>query len=91
MKKSSQRVPARSHLIINAPTPASAELRLVVVYIDKTAATQDLCSALPQFFDVCHWGAPIKGSCRSEPKPGRRVPTAEATAWRRRRLEQMRS
>ena len=90
-KKSSQRVPPRSRLITNATPPASAELRLVVVYIDKTAATQDLCSALPQFFDVCHWGAPIKGSRRSKPEPGRRAPTAEATAWRRRRLEQMRS
>ena len=42
---------------------------------------------LPQFFDMCHWGAPIKGSRRSEPEPGRRVPKAEATAWRRRRLK----
>lgn len=90
-KQSSQRVPPRSRLITNATPPDSAELRLVVVYIDKTAATQDLCSALPQFFDVCHWGAPIKGSRRSKPEPGRRAPTAKATAWRRRRLEQMRS
>jgi len=88
-KKSSQRVPPWSRLITNAPPPASVDLCLVVVSIDKTAATQDLCSVLPQFFDVCHWGAPIKGSRRSEPKPGRRAPMAEATAWRRRRLEQM--
>jgi len=90
-KKSSQRVPPRLRLITNTTPPASAELRLVVVYIYKMAATQDLCSALPQFFDECHWGAPIKGSRRSEPELGHRAPTAEATAWRRRRLEQMRS
>ncbi len=53
------------------------------------STAQDLCSALPQFFYVCHWGAPIKGSRRSEPKPGHRLPMAEVTAWRRRRLEQM--
>ena len=88
-KKYSQRVPPRSRLITNAPPPTSVDLRLVVVSIDKMAATQDLCSTLPQFFDVCHWGAPIKESCCSEPKPGRRVPMAEAMAWRRRRLEQM--
>jgi hypothetical protein len=70
-KKSSQRVPPWLRLITNTPPPASADLCLVVVSIDKTAATQDLCSALPQFFDVCHWGAPIKGSRRSEPEPGR--------------------
>ncbi len=90
-KKSSQRVPPWSSLITNTTPPASAELCLVVVYIDKMAATQDLCSALPQFFDVCHWGAPINGSRRSKLKPGGRAPTAEATPWRRRQLEQMRS
>jgi hypothetical protein len=92
-KKSSQRVPPRSHLITNTPPPtsASADLRLVAVTIDKTAATQDLCSTLPQFFDVCHLGAPNKGSRRSKPKPGRRAPTVEAMVWQRRRLEQMRS
>ena len=90
-KKSSQRVPPRSRLVTNATPPASAELRFVVFFFFKTAATQDLCSALPQFFDVCHWGAPIKGSRRSKPEPGHRAPTAEAMAWRRRRLEQMRS
>jgi hypothetical protein len=79
-KQSSQRVPPRSRLITNATPPASAELRLVVVYIDKTAATQDLCSALPQFFDVCHWGAPIKGSRRSKPEPGLAAATAGADA-----------
>jgi len=31
-EKSSQRVPPRSRLITNAPPPASADLRLVVVY-----------------------------------------------------------
>ena len=53
-KKSSQRVPPRSHLITNTPPPtsASADLRLVVVTIDKTA---DLCSTLPQFFDKIHF------------------------------------
>ena len=56
-KKSSQRVPPRSRLITNATPPASAELRLVALYIDKTAATQDLCSALPQFL-MCAIGAP---------------------------------
>ena len=29
---------------------------------------------ISQFFDGCHWGAPIKGSCHSEPKPGQRAP-----------------
>jgi len=41
-KKTSQRVPPWSHLITKAPPPTSAELRLVVVYIDKMAAIQDL-------------------------------------------------
>ena len=84
-------LPSSRSKISSAPPPASADLRLVVVSIDKSLATQDLCSALPQFFDVCHWGAPIKGSRRSEPERGRRAPMAEATAWRRQRLEQMRS
>ncbi len=40
--KSSPRVPPRSRLITNAPPPpAAAELWLVVVSIEKTAATQD--------------------------------------------------
>jgi hypothetical protein len=82
----SQRVLPRSRLITNAPPPASADLRLVVVSIDKMAATQDLCPTLPQYFDVCHWGAPIKGSRRSKPEPGHRAPMAEVTAWRRRLL-----
>ena len=73
------------------PPPASADLRLVVVSIDKMAATQDLCSALPQFFDVCHWGAPSPNQGIPPQRARSRAPTAEATAWRRRRLEQMRS
>ena len=69
-KKSSQRVPPRSRLITNAPPPASAELRLVVVYIDKTAATQDLCSALPQFL-MCAIGAPqSRDPAAASPSPG---------------------
>lgn len=90
-EQSSQRVPPRSRLITNAPPPASADLRLVVVPIDKTAAIQDLCSALPQFFDVCHWGAPSPNQGIPPQRARSRAPTAEATAWRRRRLEQMRS
>ena len=69
-KKSSQRVPPRSRLITNATPPASAELRLVVVYIDKTAATQDLCSALPQFL-MCAIGAPQSmDPAAASPSPG---------------------
>ena len=90
-EQSSQRVPPRSRLITNASPPASADLRLVVVPIDKTAAIQDLCSALPQFFDVCHWGAPSPNQGIPPQRARSRAPTAEATAWRRRRLEQMRS
>jgi len=78
-EQSSQRVPPRSRL------------RLVVVPIDKTAAIQDLCSALPQFVDVCHWGAPSPNQGIPPQRARSRAPTAEATAWRRRRLEQMRS
>jgi hypothetical protein len=83
-KKSSQRVPPRSRLITNAPPPASADLRLVVVFIDKTAAIQDLCSALPQFFDVCHWGAPSPNQGIPPQQARSRASTAEATAWRAR-------
>ena len=90
-EQSSQRVPPRSRLITNASPPASADLRLVVVPIDKTAAIQDLCSALPQFFDVCHWGAPSPNQGIPPQRARSRAPTSEATAWRRRRLEQMRS
>ena len=89
-KKSSQRVPPRSRLITNAPPPASADLRLVVVPIDKTAAIQDLCSALPQFFDVCHLGAPSPNQGIPPQRARSRAPTAGATSRRRRRLEQMR-
>ena len=63
------------------PSPHLSLSCLVVVTIDKTAATQDLCSTLPQFFDVYHWGAPNKGSRHSKPEPGRRAQTAEAMAW----------
>jgi hypothetical protein len=90
-EQSSQRVPPRSRLITNASPPASADLRLVVVPIDKTAAIQDLCSALPQFFDVCHWAPPSPNQGIPPQRARSRAPTAEATAWRRRRLEQMRS
>jgi hypothetical protein len=69
-KKSSQRVPPRSRLITNATPPASAELRLVALYIDKTAATQDLCSALPQFL-MCAIGAPqSRDPAAASPSPG---------------------
>ena len=53
---SSPHVPHRLHLLFNAPPAAAADLRLVVVFPHRVAATQGRCSAHLSFF----WWVPFR-------------------------------
>ena len=73
-KKSSPRVPPRSRLVTNTlPSPQSPFGWLLCLLTKRRPPKTD-APPISQCFDGCHWGAPIKGSCRSEPDPGRRAP-----------------
>ena len=73
-KKSSPRVPPRSRLITNLPPPPQPNFGWLLCLLKKRRPPKTDAPPISQFFDGCHWGAPIKGSCHSEPKPGRRAP-----------------
>ena len=74
-KKSSPHIPPRSRLITNAPPlPPQPNFGWLLCLLKKRRPPKTDAPPISQFFDGCHWGAPIKGSCHSEPKPGRRAP-----------------
>jgi hypothetical protein len=74
-KMSSPRVPPWSRLITNAPPPPPhSTFGWLLCLLTKRRPPKTNAPPISQFFDGCHWGAPIKGSCRSEPEPGRRAP-----------------
>jgi hypothetical protein len=71
-KKSSQRVPPRSHLITNTPPPtsASADLRLVVVTLTKRRPPKTCAPPFLKFF-MCAIGAPqTRDPAAASPSPG---------------------
>ena len=73
-KKSSPRVPPWSRLITNTlPLPQST-FGWLLCLLTKRRPPKTCTPPISQFFDGCHWGAPIRGSRRSEPKPERLAP-----------------
>ena len=73
-KKSSPRVLRWSRLITNALPPPQPTFGWLLCILTKRRPPKTNAPPISQFFDGCHWGAPIKGSCRSEPETGRRAP-----------------
>ena len=73
-KKSSPRVPRRSRLITNALPPPQPTFGWLLCLFTKWRPPKTDAPPISQFFDGCHWGSPIKGSCHSKPEPGQRLP-----------------
>ena len=65
--------PSRVASPTSHPPPTSLFGWLLRSFIEWQPPKTD-APPISQFFDGCHWGAPIKGSRRSKPEPGRLAP-----------------
>ena len=77
-KRQEKVLPTRSASVAShhqrPPPPPQPNFGWLLCLLKKRRPPKTDAPPISQFFDGCHWGAPMKRSCHSEPKPGRRAP-----------------